>query len=207
MAETKVVNTGGEQVGTVALSDKVFGAPANQSLVHEVVTAYLANRRQGTASTKTRSECRGGGAKPWRQKGTGRARAGTIRSPIWRGGGIVFGPKPRDYRIEVPKNKRREALRSVISEAFTESNLVVVDAVKCSEPKTKLIVEMLASMGVSGKTLVVMAEPSSEVYLSTRNLAKVRAVTVDSLNALDVISADKVVIEQTAVEKLERRLS
>jgi large subunit ribosomal protein L4 len=207
MAEAKVVNTGGEQVGTVALSDKVFGAPVNGSLVHEVVTAYLANRRQGTASTKTRGECRGGGVKPWRQKGTGRARAGSIRSPIWRGGGIVFGPKPRDYRIDVPKNKRREALRSAISEAFTTSNLVVVEAIKFNAPKTKLIVEMLAGIGVSGKTLVVVAEPSSEVYLASRNLAKVRAVAVDSLNALDVIAADKVVIEQTAVEKLERRLS
>jgi len=207
MADVEVVNGGGEQVGTVSLSDKVFAVPANEPLVHEVATGYLANRRQGTASTKTRAQSRGGGAKPWRQKGTGRARAGTIRSPIWRGGGTVFGPRPRDYHEAISKRKRRQALRSVLSATLADGDLVVVDQIECSEAKTRIIARLLDGLGIAQKTLLVVAEPTREVYLATRNLAQARAVPVDSLNALDVLNAGKVVIERSAIEKLERRLS
>jgi len=206
MAEVNVVNANGEQVGSVSLSDEVFAARPNEALVHEVATAYLANRRQGTASTKTRREVRGGGAKPWRQKGTGRARAGTIRSPLWRGGGTTFGPKPRSFRSAVSKKKRRQALRSALSAALSTGDLLVVDSVECNEPKTRLVAELLSGLGIESKALIVLAEPSRELYLATRNLAKARAVPVDSLNVLDVLTADSVVIEQTAIEQLERRL-
>jgi len=207
MAEVKVVNVGGEEVGTVSLKDEVFAAPVNEVLVHEVVTAYHANRRQGTASTKTRSEARGGGAKPWRQKGTGRARAGTIRSPIWRGGGIVFGPKPRDYRMAVPKRKRQQALKSALSASLSAGSLLVVDSIECAEPKTRIVARMLNDLGVERKALIIIAEPNREMYLATRNLASARAVPVSSLNALDVLGAESVVIERQAIEELERRLS
>ena len=207
MVEVKVVNVGGEEVGTVSLKDEVFAAPVNEALVHEVVTGYHANRRQGTASTKTRSEARGGGAKPWRQKGTGRARAGTIRSPIWRGGGIVFGPKPRDYRMAVPKRKRQQALKSALSASLSAGSLLVVDSIECAEPKTRIVARMLNDLGVERKALIIIAEPNREMYLATRNLASARAVPVSSLNALDVLGAESVVIERQAIEELERRLS
>jgi len=207
MAELKVVNASGEQVGTVSLKDEVFAAPANEELVHEVVTGYHANHRQGTASTKTRSEKRGTGAKPWRQKGTGRARAGTIRSPIWRGGGIVFGPKPRDYRTAVPKRKRQQALKSALSVSLSAGKLLVVDSIECTEPKTRIIARMLNDLGVERKVLIVIAEPNREIYLAARNLASARTVPVGSLNALDVLGAENVVIERQAIDKLQRRLS
>ena len=207
MAEVKVVNVGGEEVGTVTLKDEVFAVPANEALVHEVVVGYQANRRQGTASTKTRAETSGGGAKPWRQKGTGRARAGSIRSPIWRGGGAAFGPKPRDYRTSVPKRKRQQALKSVLSASLSAGSLLVVDEIECAEPKTRLVAQMLNDLGVERKALIIITEPNREIYLATRNLASARAVPVSSLNALDVLDAENVVIERQAIEKLERRLS
>ncbi len=207
MAEVKVVNVGGEEVGTVTLKDEVFAVPANEALVHEVVVGYQANRRQGTASTKTRAEKSGGGAKPWRQKGTGRARAGSNRSPIWRGGGAAFGPKPRDYRTAVPKRKRQQALKSVLSASLSAGSLLVVDEIECAEPKTRLVAQMLNDLGVERKALIVITEPNREIYLATRNLASTRAVPVSSLNALDVLDAENVVIERQAIEKLERRLS
>ena len=207
MAEVKVVNVGGEEVGTVSLKDEVFAAPVNEALVHEVVVGYQANRRQGTASTKTRSEASGGGTKPWREKGTGRARAGTIRSPIWRGGGIVFGPKPRDYRKAVPKRKRQQALKSALSASLSAGSLLVVDAIECTEPKTRVIARILNDLGAERKTLIIITEPNREIYLATRNLATARAVPVSSLNALDVLGAEHIVIERQAIEKLERRLS
>ncbi len=206
MAETQVVNVHGDQVGSVSLNDKVFAAPVNEVVVHEVASAYLANRRQGTASTKTRGETRGGGAKPWRQKGTGRARAGSTRSPIWRGGGTVFGPNPRDYRVAVSKKKRQRALRSVLSAALSEGSLLVVDSIECAEPKTRIVARFLDGLGIKGKVLLVLAEPKRDVYLATRNLARARAVPAGSLNALDVLAADSIVVEQAAIEKIERKL-
>jgi large subunit ribosomal protein L4 len=175
MPTAKVYEKNGSERGTVELSDELFGCEINEPVMHQAVVGYLANQRQGTASTKPRGEVKGGGKKPYRQKGTGRARTGTIRSPLWRGGGVVFGPQPRSYRKDLPKKVRRLALRSALSSRAKENDVVVVDALNYSEPKTKRFVELLSGIGIEGlKILFVMDKPVPEVVKSARNIPDVR---------------------------------
>ena len=206
MPTVALFNVKGEQVGEIELAESVFGAPINESAVHQVVDMQLANRRRGTSSTKGRGEVRGGGRKPWRQKGTGRARAGTIRSPLWRGGSIVFGPKPRNYSFTVPKKLRRAALRSALSAKVLSGELLVVDALDFEEPKTKAMVAVLNNLQVASKALVVTAAPNRNVGRSARNIPGVKALPVGNLNVYDLLLHDNLVITKDAVAKVEEVL-
>lgn len=203
MPKVGVFNMAGAQVGEIDLSDSVFGIEPNEAVVHQVVKAQLANRRVGTASTKTRGVVRGGGRKPWRQKGTGRARAGSRRSPIWRGGGTVFGPHPRDYSIRLPKKVRRLALKSVLSGKFNNDEIVVLEALSFEEPKTKMMIEVLDALNVFEKALVVTADGDMNVVKSARNIPGVKPVRADFMNVYDLLAYDKLVITRDAVAKVE----
>ncbi len=191
--------------GAVEVSDATFAKEFNEDLVHQVVTAYLAGARQGTRSQKTRAEVSGGGKKPWRQKGTGRARAGTIRSPIWRSGGVTFAAKPQDHSQKVNKKMYRAALCSILSELARQERLVVVDEFAIKEPKTKLLVKALSGFGLEG-ALVVSEDISENLYLASRNLHKVNAVDVAGVDPVSLVSADKVVITVSALRKFEELL-
>lgn len=206
MPEVAVYNMEGEQVGTVALSDRVFGVKPNHDLMHRYVVMYLANQRQGTAATKNRAAVRGGGRKPWRQKGTGRARHGSIRSPLWVGGGVVFGPQPRDYRQSMPKKARRAALRSALSAKAQAAQVVVVDELTFAEPKTRAMVSVLGNLNVDGKALVVTGERDRNVYLSARNIPGVNSAAALDLNAYEVLNHDYLVLTKGALEKIEEVL-
>ena len=203
MPKVAVFNMAGAQVGEMDLSDSVFGIEPNEAVVHQVVKAQLANRRVGTASTKTRGEVRGGGRKPWRQKGTGRARAGSRRSPVWRGGGTVFGPHPRDYSIRLPRKVRRLALKSVLSEKLSNSDIVVLEALSFEEPKTRRMIEVLDALNVVEKALVVTADGDINVVKSARNIPGVKPVRADFMNVYDLLAYDKLVITKDAVAKVE----
>lgn len=203
MPKVSVVNMAGAQVGEIELNDSIFGIEPNQYVMHAVVVNYLANQRQGTQSTKTRSEVSGGGKKPWRQKGTGRARQGSTRAPQWRHGGIALGPKPRDYRYTLNKKVRRLALKSAFSTKVQDNNLIVVDSIDVEGFKTKTIVEMLKSLGVEGKALIVLADKNDNVYYSTRNIPGVEATLTNTLNVYDILNHDKFIIVKDAVAKLE----
>jgi large subunit ribosomal protein L4 len=206
--EAKVYNAQGENVGDVHLSEAVFGARERPDVMSDVARALMASRRQGTASTKVRSEVRGGGAKPWRQKGTGRARAGTRRSPIWEGGGVTFGPHPRDFSHRVPKKVRRLALKSALSAKVDAGELTVLDELTCAEPRTKSIARVLETLPVGeGKVLIVLAEPDKNVVLSGRNIPRLTIVLADNVNVLDLLAVDHVVVLKEAVTRLESRLS
>jgi len=189
------------------LNEAVFGTEPREGLVHEVAVRQSANLRQGTAKTKTRSEASGGGTKPWRQKGLGRARAGSIRSPLWRGGGTVFGPSPRDYHVRIPKKKRCEALRGALSARAKEGKLVVIEPLQADEPKTKPFAEMFSRLDEDRGILLILGERVPNVLLSVRNVARVRAVEAEKVSLLDVVRAGTVMVEKTALDKLESRLS
>lgn len=193
----------GTQVGEIELNDQVFGIEPNEAVVHQFVKMQLANKRVGTASTKTRAEVRGGGKKPWKQKGTGRARVGSTRNPVWRGGGIVFGPKPRDYSYRLPRKVRRLALKSVLSSKVLDSNIIVVDALTFDEPKTKLMIETLELLKAGAKTLVVTADGDSNVYKSARNIPGVKSLKVDYINVFDVLHHDTLLMTKDAVARVE----
>jgi len=208
VAEAKVYNAQGETVGEVHLNDAVFGVPLRPDLISEVARSLMASKRQGTASTKTRKDVRGGGAKPWRQKGTGRARAGSRRSPLWVGGGTVFGPHPRDYSYSLPKKVRRLALKSLLSAKVAEGKVLVLEGLDCPEPRTKNMVQLLGALLESeGNVLFVMHKPDRNVVLSGRNIPRLSIVLADTVNVLDLLEADNVVVLKEAVEKLETRLS
>lgn len=196
MTSVDVVSVEGAKVGSVELDDAVFGVPLNVPLMHQVVTAQLAARRRGTHSTKTRAEVAGGGAKPWRQKGTGRARHGSIRSPQWRGGGVALGPKPRDYRQRTPKKMIRGALRCALSDRAADGKVIVVDEWSWAEPKTKQARRALEQLGVTGRALVVVDRAEEATVKSFRNLPGVELVEPGELNAYDVLVADYVVFAQ-----------
>jgi len=198
-----VYNVDGEVVGEVELSDALFGAEVNEALMHQAVTAYLAAQRRGTASTKGRSEVRGGGRKPWRQKGTGLARAGSIRSPIWRGGGITFGPKPRDYTQALPKRMRRKALCSALSAKVRDGSLLVLDTIELEEPKTKKVVSILEKLNVKGSALIVTPETDRTLVLSARNIPGVDTRRADDLNVYDLLGHAKVLMTRDAVARVE----
>lgn len=206
MPKVTVYNLEGQAVGEIELSDAVFGAPVNEALLHQAVVTYLNNQRRGTASTKTRAEVRGGGRKPWRQKGTGRARHGSIRSPIWVGGGTTFGPKPRNFRQSLPKKARRAALRSALSAKVRDGGVIVLDDLKLSEPKTKVMAGVLQRLLAERKPLIVLAERDRNVELSTRNLPGAGTTQAVDMNVYQVLAHDKLVLTRDAVAKLEEAL-
>lgn len=202
MATVSVLNMAGQEVGTLELNDAVFAAPVNEHLVHLAVVSQLASKRQGTQSTKTRSEVRGGGRKPWRQKGTGHARQGSIRAPQWTGGGVVFAPKPRDYSVKMNKKEKRAALKSVLTAKVNENKFVVIDDIKVDEIKTKTVVAMLDAVKAN-KALVVMEEKNDNVIKSARNIPTVKTALVDTINVYDILKYDTVVASKAAVEKIQ----
>ena len=193
----------GKNVGTLELADSVFGIEPNAAVMHMMVVNYLAAQRQGTQSALTRSEVSGGGRKPWRQKGTGRARQGSTRAPQWTHGGIVFAPKPRGYRFTVNKKVRRLAMKSAFSAKAQESSIIVVDSIKMDEYKTKKMAAMLSAIGVEKKALVVLPEVDSKVIKSASNIPGVKTAQVNELNVYDILNADKLVIAKDAVAKIE----
>jgi len=195
------------QAATVSADDRVFAVDFNEPLVHQVVVAYMAGGRAGTRAQKSRAEVSGGGAKPWRQKGTGRARAGTIRSPLWRSGGVTFAAKPRDYSQKVNKKMYRGAMRSILSELVRQDRLLVVDTIRMSEPRTRVMVKWLTSLGLTGRVLVVNDQMDQNLYLASRNLPYIEVLDVIGLNPVDLIGADKVVFSQAALEKVGEWLS
>jgi large subunit ribosomal protein L4 len=192
-----------EQIGEIELSDAVFGAAINKPVMHSAVVGYLANQRQGTQSSLTRAEVRGGGIKPWRQKGTGRARQGSIRSPQWTHGGVVFAPKPRDYEITLNKKMRRLAVKSALSSKVSEGSLIVVDAISFNEIKTKNMTGLLASFGIDDKALFVMGENDQNVIKSARNIPGVTTMNADSINTYQVLKHDRLVMTKDAIAKIE----
>ncbi|MDA8097090.1 MAG: 50S ribosomal protein L4 [Clostridia bacterium] len=207
MPKVAVFNVNGDNVGELELSESVFGQAVNQAVLHEVVVMQLAGRRRGTHETKTRSDVRGGGRKPWRQKGTGRARHGTIRSPIWRGGGIVFGPHPRDYSYSVPKKVRRLALKSALSAKVEAGQILVLDELKIDEPKTREMVRILNNLQAGEGALVVTADRDFTVEKSSRNIPGVKSLESTHLNVLDILDHPNLVITKDAVAKVEEVLS
>ena len=203
MPKIAVLDMAGKEVGTVDLPESIFGIEPNMSVMHDVVVNHLANMRQGTQSALTRSEVSGGGRKPWRQKGTGHARQGSIRAPQWRHGGIVFAPKPRSYRYVLNKKVRRLALKSAFSSKLLDSNIVVVDSMKVEEYKTKTIVNMLNAIGANCKSLIVLPEIEDKIIKSARNIPGVKTCQVGGLNVYDILNARKLVIHKDSIGKIE----
>jgi len=201
--QVPVHNLSGEVVDHIELSEDVFGVPPNQAVVHQALVRQLANARQGTASTKTRAQVSGGGRKPFRQKGTGRARRGSSRSPLLRGGGVAFGPHPRSYRQAMPKKMRRLALRCVLSSKVAEGEMVVVEGLTFEEPRTKEMARILAALGVSSSALIVTAEPDVNVYKSARNLEKIKTLPANLLNVVDLLSHRILMITVAGVRRVE----
>ena len=202
-----IYNMEGEQVGELALRDDVFGVAVNPGLIHQAVLMHLANRRQGTHSTKTRGEVRGGGRKPWRQKGTGRARHGSIRSPLWRHGGVVFGPKPREYGWTMPQKQRRLALKQALSSKVGDGDLVVVERLSLAEPKTRVMAAVLRKLKAERKPLIVMAEKDENVILAARNIPGVQLLPANALSVYSVLNSGKLVLTRDAVKRLEEALA
>ena len=202
MANVSVFNMEGKEVGTIELNDAVFGAPINEHLVHMSVVQHLANKRQGTQKAKTRSEVSGGGRKPWRQKGTGHARQGSIRAPQWKGGGVVFAPVPRDYSFKLNKKEKRAALKSVLTSRVQDGKLIVVDDLKFDEIKTKKFKAVMDNLKVS-KAFVVLADNDEKVVLSARNIPAVKTAQVNTINVYDILKGDTLVLTKDAVAKIE----
>ncbi len=203
MPKVAVYDMAGKKKGEIELSEAVFGIEPNKSVMHAAVVNYLANQRQGTQSTLTRTEVRGGGRKPWRQKGTGHARQGSIRAPQWRHGGVALGPKPRDYSYSLNKKVKRLALKSAFSSKVLEQNIIVVDSISLSEIKTKSMVAMLAALGATKKALIVMPATDMNVVKSARNIPGVKTAIVNTLNVYDVLNYDKFIVVKDAVAKIE----
>ena len=203
MAKLAVLDKTGKKVSDIELKDEIFAIEPNKSAMHLVVVNYLANQRQGTQSTLTRSEVSGGGKKPWKQKGTGRARQGSTRAPQWTHGGIVFAPKPRDYSYTLNKKAKRLALKSVLSAKAAEQNVVVIDEIKMDAPKTKAFAAFLNAVGCTSKTLVVTANADQNVVRSGRNIEGCEVTFANLLNTYDVLHADKLVVDQAALQKIQ----
>lgn len=201
--QTKVFNIKGEEVGKVSLADEVFKAPYNEALIHQVIVAYLANQRQGTKSTLTRTEVRGGGRKPWRQKGTGNARQGSIRAPQWIKGGVVFAPKPRDFSKKVNKQMKRAAFVSAISTCLAEKCLIVVDELNFKAPKTSEMVDILSALKLDKRTTIVTKSNDENVVLSARNIPNVSVTTADQLCTYDIVVSDKLLVTKEAIKFIE----
>ncbi|MBT9283159.1 MAG: 50S ribosomal protein L4 [Hydrogenibacillus schlegelii] len=203
MPKVPLYNQDGATVGEIDLDDRVFGIEPREAVVHRAVVAYLANQRLGTHDVKNRGEVRGGGRKPWRQKGTGRARQGSIRAPQWVGGGVVFGPTPRSYRLELPKKMRRLALKSVLSAKTKEGALKVLDRLVIEAPKTKAVVRLLHNLSVDRKALVILPEVDRNVLLSARNLPGVKVTTTGEINVYDLLNHDALILTEAAARKIE----
>lgn len=203
MAKIAVFDMAGQQVSERELSDAVFAVTPNEAVMHAMVVNYLANQRQGTQSTLTRTEVAGGGRKPWRQKGTGHARQGSTRAPQWVHGGIALGPKPRDYRYTLNKKVRRLAMKSALSSKVIDNNIIVLDALTLDSYKTKPIADMLKALGVQGKALIVTAEADAKVVKSAANIPGVKTAAVNTLNVYDILNYDKFIVVKNAVGKIE----
>ena len=203
MPKVDVYDIKGKKVSDIELAENVFGIEPNENIVHAVLVNYLANQRQGTQSTKTRAEVRGGGKKPWRQKGTGRARQGSIRAPQWIKGGIALGPKPRSYKYTVNKKEKRLAIKSVLSSKVLEKELTVVDKLELKEIKTKSMVSALAALKVEGKTLIIVPERNTNVLMSARNIEGVKTITVNNINVFDLLKYTNLILPVDTVKKLE----
>ncbi|CDE14552.1 50S ribosomal protein L4 [Clostridium sp. CAG:470] len=203
MPKVDVYDIKGKKVSDVELAEAIFGIEPNETIVHSVLVNYLANQRQGTQSTKTRAEVRGGGRKPWRQKGTGRARQGSIRAPQWVKGGIALGPKPRSYKYTVNKKERRLAIKSLLSSKVLEKELTVVDKLELAEIKTKTMVKALADLKVEGKTLIVLPENNKNVLMSARNIEGVKTITLNNINVFDLLKYNNLVLPLETVKKIE----
>ena len=203
MANVSVYNMEGNEVGKIDLSDAIFGVEVNEHLVHMAVLQQLADKRQGTQKAKTRSEVSGGGRKPWRQKGTGHARQGSIRAPQWKGGGVVFAPVPRDYSFKMNKKEKRAALKSALTDKAQSNNLIVVDELKFDEIKTKKFAEVMNNLKATRKALVVLADNDKNVVLSARNLAEANTTLTNTLNVYDIVNARTLVLTKDAVAKIE----
>ncbi|MED3661711.1 50S ribosomal protein L4 [Ureibacillus sp. FSL K6-8385] len=206
MTKVTVLSQTGASVGEIELNDEIFGIEPNEAVLFDAVIAQRASLRQGTHKVKNRSEVSGGGRKPWRQKGTGRARQGSIRAPQWRGGGVVFGPQPRSYSYKLPKKVRRLALKSALSAKVNEQNFLVLDALKLDAPKTKDFKQILNNLKIDSKALFVTADLDENVTLSARNIPGVTVITANGINVLDLLGHDKVVFTKAAVEKVEEVL-
>ncbi|NMB45346.1 MAG: 50S ribosomal protein L4 [Firmicutes bacterium] len=207
MPKVAVYDMQGSTVGELELNDEIFAAPVNEGLMHQAVVMYLANQRRGTAATKTRGAVRGGGRKPWRQKGTGRARHGSIRSPIWVGGGVAFGPEPRDYGFTMPKKARRQALRSALSSKVAAGNVIILDELQLDEPKTRKMVDVLRNLQVAGKALIVTCDDGRNVVLSARNIPGVVTTRARDLNVYTVLNNEQLVITKQALQAIEEVLA
>ena len=203
MPTVSVYDMTGKETGKMELSDAIFGIEPNKAVMHSAVVNYLANQRQGTQSTLTRAEVRGGGKKPWRQKGTGHARQGSTRSPQWTHGGIAFGPKPRSYRYAIPKKMRRLALKSAFSDKVATGDMIVLDALTLEEIKTKTVAAMLKALGAEKKVMIVLPEKDETVLKSARNIPGVNVTLVNTLNTYEVLNADKFIVLKDAVTKIE----
>ncbi len=203
MSTISVFDMAGNQVSETELNDAVFGITPNEGVMHAMVVNYLANQRQGTQSTLTRTEVRGGGRKPWRQKGTGHARQGSTRAPQWYHGGVALGPKPRDYRYALNKKVRRLAMKSALSTKVLDNNMIVLDSLNLDSFKTKTVVEMLKALGVNGKALIVTAEADTKVVKSAANIPGVKTAAVNTLNVYDILNYDKFIVVKNAVGKIE----
>ena len=207
MPKIAIYNTAGDQVGDIELSEQVFGIEPNEHVLHEAVLMQQASMRQGTHKVKGRAEVRGGGRKPWRQKGTGRARQGSIRAPQWKGGGTVFGPTPRSYAYKLPKKVRRLAIKSALSSKVIDNTMIVLDQLSMDEPKTKAFKTILDNLKVDHKALVVTVDYENNVALSARNLPGIKLVDADGINVLDVMGYDQLIITKDAVAKVEEVLA
>lgn len=205
MPTVQVINSSGKKVKEIKAPDKVFAAPGREHLIYEAVLNYRANQRQGTASTKTRGEVQGGGRKPWRQKGTGRARAGSIRSPIWKGGGTTFGPKPRDYSYRIPRKAKKNALRSALSMKLAEKMLLVVETLELKEPKTKEAAALIKALNVDS-ALLVDSQENKNLFLSMRNIPEAKAVDFNQVTVYDVLNYRWVVLTVKAFDSLTEKL-
>lgn len=205
MPKVKLYNIAGQETGEIELNDSVFGVDYNEAVIHQAVVRQMANERLGTHATKTRGLVRGGGKKPWKQKGTGRARVGSIRSPLWVGGGTVFGPTPRSHAKDMPRKARQLAVKSALSEKLRANELIVIDAIDFEAPKTKNVVKMLADLHSEGKALIVDA--ARNTVLSARNIPGVKAYAPSGLNIYDIVNTDKLFLTQEAVKKIEEVLA
>lgn len=202
MANVKVFNMSGSEVGSIDLNDNIFAVEVNEHVMHQAVVQYLANQRQGTQSAKTRAEVRGGGRKPWRQKGTGRARQGSIRAPQWTGGGVVFAPKPRDYSFKLNKKVKRLALKSALSSKVNDNKLVVIDELKFEAIKTKEMANVLKNVNAN-KALVVVEDDNNNAVISARNIPTVKTASVSTINVYDILKYDSLVVTKAVVAKIE----
>jgi large subunit ribosomal protein L4 len=203
MAKLALYNLEGKNIGEVSASDGIFARPMNEQVVHSALVWFLASQRRGTHSSKTRAEVSGGGVKPWRQKGTGRARVGSIRSPLWRKGGVIFGPKPRDYSYSLPRKVRKSALKIVLSDKAKNGKLKILEELKVAEPKTKLAARLLKDLGLSGKGLIILGKENGGFWKAARNLKGVKLTSALELNIFDLLQAEWILTEKGAISRLE----